>query len=134
MGKGGEGGRGGTGGIGAAGEQGPPGERGEPGREGLPAWWKMALTLWIIIFTIMVIWGYALNSTSRKALCDQRNDLDIRIARTQALLDHSEGKHTVFGFPRNLLVESQKQNKTTRENLAGLDDAWWEVDCDPSGH
>jgi len=122
----GKGGAGGEGGRGARGQQGP---QGEAGAEGLPPLWKWALTTWIIIFTIVVAWGLAHHFAARGALCASRDDLDIRIARTQALLDETQGEPDIFGIPRTLIEETQSQNRITRANLDSLDDHWYLLSC-----
>ena len=122
------GGRGGEGGRGARGRQGPAGPKGNAGREGLPPLWKMLLTIWIVVFTLVVSWGIAQNASARQALCDQRHDLDERIERTQLLLDETPGP-TIFGFPRTLIQETLERDQTTRRNLDGLDNHWYLLSC-----
>jgi uncharacterized membrane protein YedE/YeeE len=61
------------------------------------------------------------NETALVALCAQRHDLDLRIARTQEILDQTRGKEFVFGIPRKLLVDGQVQSMATRRSLDILD-------------
>jgi len=143
-GRGGEGGRGGrgvpegeggAGGEGGRGARGMPGPQGISGREGLPPKWKLALTTWIIAFTAVVAWGIMNNAAARQALCDQRDDLDVRIQRTEKVLnpetlEEMENARIILrAFPRPLIQQNQDSNLATRKNLEGLDDHWYLLPC-----
>jgi hypothetical protein len=135
----GEGGRGGAGGRGATGERGPqgnPGSRGEPGKyEAIHPYRWIAITVWIAVFTVIVIWGLLVANSSREALCNQRKDLDSRIARTEAILNPATSEERIQSkailklLPKPIVQQQQNINLASRENLDRLDSAWYIPDC-----
>jgi len=56
-------------------------------------------------------------ATATQALCIQRTDLDHRIRTTAELLRETAGDPTVFGVPRIVLVEQQRENVILRRSL-----------------
>lgn len=56
-------------------------------------------------------------NTALAALCIQRTDLDNHIESTNQLLRATRGDATVFGIPRIVIIESQRQNLILRRSL-----------------
>jgi len=60
-------------------------------------------------------------NTALAALCIQRVDLDTHISNTHQLLQDTRGEATVFGIPRIVIIESQRQNLILRRSLSILE-------------
>lgn len=126
-GKGGEGqpvGGGGKGGEGGRGAQGRQGPKGEQGREGLPRLWKIALTVWIIVFSAVVIIMYRQN---RHLANENRSRItDIQQSRAASCEQIYSGIRDVFKpfFPPkssatpHQLEQLEKFNKIVDANIA----------------
>ena len=60
-------------------------------------------------------------NTALEALCLQRSDLDYHITQTHQLLQETRGDPEVFGVPRIVIIEGQRQNLILRRSLAILE-------------
>jgi hypothetical protein len=119
----GEGGKGGAGGRGATGRAGPQGPQGEDGAGG--KWWRRALTAWILIFTVVVIWQVGQNrehakegQQAREAICALKGDLSRRIDASRQFL--KERPNGVPGIPPATIKQSIDNQQQTLDALGSV--------------
>jgi uncharacterized protein HemX len=85
------------------------------------------VALFLVVLALAVLgWIYLQeqidrNSTSLKALCFQRADVDDRIDSSQRLLAQHPHETLIFAIPRRLIESSLERDRRTRQNLAILD-------------
>jgi hypothetical protein len=117
VGRGGEGGAGGRGAPGRTGPQGPQGEDGAGGK-----WWRRALSTWIAVFTVVVIWQVEQNrehtkegQQARDAICALKGDLSRRITVSRQFL--KERPNGIPGIPPATIKQSIDNQQQTLDAL-----------------
>ena len=113
---------------GAVGIQGP---QGEPGRDApIHPWRWTALTIWIVIFTIVVGMSVRTNrelagegKEAKEAICVFVDDLERRIAVAEEFLKNNPGPVVLGNVPRTTIESNLQSQKRTYQSFeeSGLD-------------
>jgi hypothetical protein len=121
-----------------AGERGPKGDHGQPGEAGTPGargaqgkepktakFFRTALTIWIIIFSVAVGWQVAQNRNrindlrrTETALCNLRTDLVRRNETSRQFL--KENPQGIPGITAAAIKTSIKNSERTIKSLSNL--------------
>ena len=117
-----------TGLTGASGIQGPPGE---PGKDApIHPWRWTALTIWIVIFTIVVGMSVRTNrelagegQEAKDAICVFVSDLERRIEIAEEFLKDNPGPILLGNVPRTTIESNLQSQKRTYQSFeeSGLD-------------